>query len=83
MKILRFRNHFLQRKQKKIARFMYEKEINVCLSLKRLKIVIPKFGCNNENLIDNNKFWKTVKLLLSVSIQGEEISGIKKKKKSD
>ena len=62
---------------------MYEKEINVCLSLKRLKKVISKFGCDNENAIDNNKFRKTAKLLLSVSIQGEEISSIKKKKKSD
>lgn len=62
---------------------MYEKEINVCLSFKRFKIVISKFGCDNENVIENNKFRKTVKLLLSVSIHGEEISSIKKKKKSN
>ena len=53
----------------------------MCASLlQRFKIVISKFGCDNENVIENNKFRKTVKLLLYVSIQGEEISSIKKKK---
>ena len=41
--------------------------------LKKAKKVLPKFGW--ENVIDNKKFWKTVKHLLSdKSITGEKIN---------
>ena len=74
MKRLRLRNKFLQKKTEE-NRKLYLKQRNTCVFLlkKAKKRALPNL--DEENVIDNKKFWKTVKPLLSDnSVSREKIN---------
>ena len=64
MKRSRLRNNFLRKKTEE-TRKLYVKQRNKCVSL--LKKAKKEYYQNldEKNVIDNKKFWKTVKRLLS------------------
>ena len=71
MKRSRLRNNFLRKKTEEIRRF-YVIQRNKFVSL--LKKVKKEYNQNldEKNVIDNKKFWKTVKALPSLTIQCPE-----------
>ena len=74
MKRSRLRNNFLQKKTQETRKF-YVKQRNKCASV--LKKAEKKYYQNldKENVVDNKKFWKTVKPLLSdKSVSREKIN---------
>ena len=74
MKRLRLRNNFLRKKTEETCK-LYVKQRNKCVSL--LKKAKKEYYQNldEKNVIDNKKFWKTVKPLLSdKSVSREKIN---------
>ena len=74
MKRSRLRNNFLRKKTEE-TRKLYVKQRNKCVSL--LKKAKKEYYQNldEKNVIDNKKFWKTVKPLLSdKSVSREKIN---------
>ena len=71
MKRSRLRNNFLRKKTEE-TRKLYVKQRNKCVSL--LKKAKKEYYQNldEKNVIDNNKFWKTVKPFLSLISQYPE-----------
>ena len=80
MKRSRLRNNFLRKKTEE-TRKLYVKQRNECVSLmKKVKKVYYQ-NLDEKNVIDNKKFWKTVKPLLSEkSVSREKINLIENEK---
>ena len=74
MKRSRLRNNFLRKKTEE-TRKLYVKQRNKCVSLLKKAKKESYQNLDEKNVIDNKKFWKTVKPLLSdKSVSREKIN---------